>query len=201
MLSFFLVFQVSGISLYEEIQAGKRRLFRVWEEETTQGMRVYALSEEETHVFWLDTHYATEKWFFTNAHQRFVIERSGNFLVRKEEGIVVSNYTIDEAPWYQFVEVSFRPWLVSGKKVSPMFWIFQPGVMVLHKMIAYRENEEPLVLQGKSLSSLKVRMTLPGAKAAFWRAWYWFDTNGVFLRYEGVRIVGQPVTKVERKSP
>lgn len=201
LLFFLVVGFMYGGTLYEERQGGQKRIFRLEEEKTSQGIRVVATSTEETHIFWLDERYATQKWFFTNKNTQFVIEREGNILVRKERGIVVTNYTIDDAPWYQFVEVSFRPWILSGEKNRGIFWIIQPGVMALHRMVAKKEGEETLEIGGKRIPAVKVRMTLPGAASAFWGAWYWFDKSGIFLRYEGIRIVGQPKTFVERLSP
>ncbi|MFN4215904.1 MAG: hypothetical protein ACK4HQ_00670 [Brevinematales bacterium] len=196
-----MVGSLYGEIFYEERQGEKKQIFSLKEENTPSGIRIVARSAEETHVFWLDKDYATHKWFFTNRSLQFVIEREGNILVRKERGVVITNYIIDEAPWYQFVEVSFRPWILSEEKKKGPFWIIQPGMMALHRMVAKKEGEETLEIDGKRISTIKIQMTLPGAMAAFWGAWYWFDKNGVFLRYKGVRIMGQPETIVEKISP
>ncbi|MFN3659830.1 MAG: hypothetical protein ACK4TN_01175 [Brevinematales bacterium] len=190
-----------GKTFYEERQREKKQIFYLEEENHQSGIRIVAKSSGETHVFWLDKGYATQKWFFTNKDVQFAIEREGNVLVRKEHGVIITNYIIDKAPWYQFVEVSFRPWILSKEKKKDLFWIIQPGIMALHRMVATKEGEETLEIDGKRISTIKVRMTLPGAMAAFWGSWYWCDQNGVFLRYEGVRVMGQPEIIVQRIFP
>jgi hypothetical protein len=130
----------------------------------------------------------------------FFMEKTGRTL--KVSGILNGkpcdkSWELDGSPWYQTLEFALLPWL-EGKDEAIRFWTVRPTDLELFKMIAIREGDQTIELEGERVDAIKVRVTLTGAKSVFWHADYWFRKSDlVFVRYLAVRGgPGTPRTEI-----
>ncbi|MGC8754842.1 MAG: hypothetical protein ACP5QJ_07510 [Thermosulfidibacteraceae bacterium] len=198
----FCVIASKGYALdgmYEE-RTGQRVITNVWK---TEGNKVVASNNLEIHSVLLLDDKGTILWSYQNFSEgtKLEVKREGNVLSVKgvmKNVKVDNNLHIDEAPWYQFVEASLRDFIVSEKK-NTVFWIIKPADCSVFKMQAIREKVEEITIGGRKVKAIKVKITLTGIASLFWSVFYWYDENGVFLKYKGVKGgPGTPETIVER---
>lgn len=78
--------------------------------------------------------------------------------------------------WIQRFEFGLEPFLASSNR-SCDFYIVYPSNLKLYKMIAKKEGEESIQINGETKVALRVKITLAGFKSFFWDAQLWFDPN------------------------
>jgi hypothetical protein len=68
-----------------------------------------------------------------------------------------------------------------------------PGEMKIGKFTVTREGTEKIVLSGKELGAIHLRISLSGLLSIFWHGDYWYrPLDGRFLRYRGRNRPGGP---------
>jgi hypothetical protein len=68
-----------------------------------------------------------------------------------------------------------------------------PGELKMGKFTITRRGEEKVVLAGKEIEAVHVRISLSGLLAVFWHGDYWYrKADGRFLRYRGKNRPGGP---------
>ena len=150
---------------------------------------------------------ATRAWQISdpekNTHLR--IERQGERLRLKgrfKGERIEDEKRIDEAPWFQTMSISFRPFLASEDK-QIRFWFVRPDTLDVHKLRAEKQGFEELLIQGLPVRAQNLELRLSGLAAPFWKANYWFRAEDhLFLRYQGPGgLPGTPKIEVELSSP
>jgi hypothetical protein len=163
-------------------------------------------SPVERHVTTTGPDYDTRRWQVTadNGRTYFSAERTGRaILVRgtlKGEP-VDKRLEIDECPWYQATSLSLRE-LVASIDSERVFWTIRIDTLTAHKIRAIKQGIEPIETAGVKKMLLRIRLTLPGLLAPFWKSDYWFALpEGIFFRFKGPSgPPGSPMTIVTRTT-
>ncbi len=94
------------------------------------------------------------------------------------------SHKIDKMPWVQEFTFGFQDFVKSNKK-SYEFCIIYPKDLALHEMIATKEEEEEVEIEGVKYDTQKVKITLAGFKKSFWKGYAWFDRkSAMMVRYK-----------------
>ena len=163
-------------------------------------------SPVERHVTTTGTDYDTRHWQVTagNGKTRFSAERTGRSIVVRgmvEGETVDKQLAIDERPWYQATSLSLRELVASGDS-ERVFWTIRMDTLTAHKIRAVKKGVEAVDIDGSQKALLRIRLSLPGMLAPFWKSDYWFALPaGIFFRFEGPSgPPGSPTTIVTRVS-
>jgi len=198
-----LVFAAENTFIYKET-TGKTSINSKWRViSQDEGYSIIAENSDEYHRVLCNQDLATISWEFKNTELKteLLVKRNGNRLIvngRFKNKQINEEYEIDHLPWFEFVEVSLSRF-VQSEEEKIEFWILQPNNLKLYKMVAIKQNTETINLNGQDVEALQLKLTLPGLASLFWSSTYWFrKSDGVFIRYEGVRGgPGTPKTTVE----
>lgn len=150
--------------------------------------------------------FATNSWKIEDQQQqtKLQVERKQDRL--KLSGIFAGKpidrqKKIDEAPWFQTLSISLRPFVASNNETIE-FWAIRPDTLGVHKLKALKKGTEELDIHGQEVKATKLQIRLAGIGALFWKAHYWFrSSDGLFLRYVGPGgLPGAPKIVVELLS-
>lgn len=105
---------------------------------------------------------------------------------------------VDDAPWYQALSFSLRPFVMSGCQ-KLMFWTLRPEKMTAHRLIAEKKGTGKITAMNETIPAQEIKITLPGALSSFWSGAYWLDSrNGRFIKYKGATgPPGSPVLTID----
>lgn len=150
--------------------------------------------------------YDTIRWQLTDDDEQTDLwaERRGDIIAvrgRFRGQPVDKRLTIDDAPWYQATSLCLRG-LVAGNGSERTFWTIRLGTLTAHKIRAVKQETSPMNTTGGPERLLRIRLTLPGIMAPFWKSNCWFELpGGVFYRFEGPSgPPGTPTTVITRIS-
>jgi hypothetical protein len=92
--------------------------------------------------------------------------------------------------------------LVASDDTERVFWTIRIDTLTAHKIRAIKKGVESIDLDGNRKDLLRIRLTLAGMLAPFWKSDYWFATpEGIFYRFEGPGgPPGSPMTVVTRTA-
>jgi hypothetical protein len=162
------------------------------------------LSDGDLHNVEMDASRATFHYDYESPERKtaYSATRQGNEILLQGtlKGHSLSRrIPIDAHPWFQAMEWSLQPLVVSGSARPLVFWVVQPFEGHVYQMQAREEQAEEIPVDGRTLEALRVRVSPSGILAALWSSLYWFrPSDGAFLRYEAVRgLPGTPKTVVE----
>ncbi len=134
-----------------------------------------------------------------DSNREFSVSRQGNTLnVRFKENNKqrTKSYDIGTTPWIQEFKFGFQPFL-SSEDSQYKFHIVNPKDLTLHSMVATKEQQETLILNGKTFRTQKLKVTLQGFKKKFWKAEVWFDLESrMMLKYKANEGPGTPTTEI-----
>ncbi|HEX7501892.1 MAG TPA: hypothetical protein VF451_00610 [Acidobacteriota bacterium] len=98
-------------------------------------------------------------------------------------------------PWNQLFQMGLGPFALGAGGD----WQFRsigtqgPGEMKIGKFTVARRETEKIMLSGKELGAVHLRVSLSGLLAIFWHGDYWYrPLDGRFLRYRGKNRPGGP---------
>lgn len=148
-----------------------------------------------------DNNYATLNYeVFDNSYNiLYKASRKGKTLEIKGHDIDII-FPIDNEMWCQ----SFASWLpvfIKSNENSIKFWMitgnFDPdskeknkGLMI-RKFILKKDGIEKLLLDNVEIETMRVIVTVPDARSAFWKTKHWFrPSDGVRIKYEENRGPG-----------
>jgi hypothetical protein len=163
-------------------------------------------SPAEQHVTTTGHDYDTRRWQVTveNEHTHFSAERIDQSIIIR--GVfkgepVDKQLAIDEYPWYQATSLSLRGLITSGDS-ERVFWTIRMDTLTAHKIRAVKKDVESVEFDGRQKALLRIRLSLPGMLAPFWKSDYWFALpEGVFYRFKGPSgPPGSPTTLVTRAA-
>jgi hypothetical protein len=176
-------------------------------EEETHGDEVTihsTLSDGDLHNVEMDASRATFHYYYESPERNtaYSATREGNEILLQGtlKGQRLSRrVAIDSHPWFQSMEWSLQPLVVSGSSRPLVFWVVNPFEGRLYLMQAREEQSEEIPVDGRTLEAMRVRVRPWGILSAVWSSLYWFrPSDGAFLRYEAVRgLPGTPKTVVE----
>jgi len=161
-------------------------------------------SPNERHVTTTDPTYDTRRWQVAaeNGKTIFSAERIGQSIIVR--GIfkgepVDKRLDIDRCPWYQATSLSLRE-LVASADSERVFWTIREDTLTAHKIKAIKKGVESTESDGSGKALMRIRLTLPGMLAPFWKSDYWFALpGGIFFRFKGPSgPPGSPMTIVTR---
>ena len=104
------------------------------------------------------------------------------------------------ATWNQLFQIGMGPIVLSGKAELKFCSIGTegPGELKMGKFTATRENEEKILLGGKEIAAVHLRVSLSGLLSIFWHGDYWYrQSDGRFLRFRGKNRPGGPEAVLE----
>ena len=98
-------------------------------------------------------------------------------------------------PWNQLFQMGLGPFALGADGG----WQFRsigtqgPGEMKIGKFTVKRQEAEKIMLSGKEVRAIHLRVSLSGLLSIFWHGDYWFrQGDGRFLRYRGKNRPGGP---------
>lgn len=95
----------------------------------------------------------------------------------------LKSFKVGETPWVQDFKFGLQEFLASDKRKFS-FYIVNPKDLDVHEMIAVKEVEESVDVEGKVYETQKVKITLTGFKKSFWKAQVWYDRQThVLVKY------------------
>jgi hypothetical protein len=92
------------------------------------------------------------------------------------------------APWNQLFQMGLEPFALAGAQSCQFRSIGTqgPGELKIGKFTVTRQDGEKVLLAGKEVETVHLRISLSGLLSIFWHGDYWFRKNdGRFLRYRG----------------
>ena len=96
---------------------------------------------------------------------------------------IKKEHYIDNRPWHQLFtgEIDY---FLNSKEKRMEFWALRPenpesaGILV-----AYKDKEEKLTLNGEEIDAIKVKVTLGGLLSIFWTGDYWYrKSDGLYVK-------------------
>ena len=163
-------------------------------------------SPVESHVTTTGPDYDTHSWQVTadNGQTHFSAERIDQTITVRgmfKGEPVDKQLDIDESPWYQATSLSLRE-LVRSVDSERVFWTIRMDTLTAHKIRAIKKGVESIESEGNQKTLLRIRLTLPGMLAPFWKSDYWFALpEGIFFRFKGPSgPPGSPMTTVVRTA-
>lgn len=171
-------------------QTGKTEEHFDWILEHREDILLQAISPVEVHQTLMDSAMATRRWELDIPQQGTCVQasREGNSIQLQGQWrgkTLDRSLDIDEAPWFQALSVSLRPFL-KQQQTSTEFWTLRPDKLTVHKIRATKKGRHPLLLDGQEVTADKVEITMTGPAAWLGRGRYWFRASDhVLLRYQG----------------
>lgn len=135
-------------------------------------------------------------------NDKLIYYREGNTLFAKTPR-GKRDYKIGGTPWVQQFWFGMIPFVQSADRVLT-FYVVNPRNLDLVKLKAIKRDVVKLTLNEKTYDALRIKVTLPGFKGAFWKAYIYFNVeDSEFLKYVGNSGPGTPtetITFVSRKG-
>jgi hypothetical protein len=135
----------------------------------------------------------------TEKDRDFEIKRDGVclFISGTHNGAdVLKSYRIGKDLWVQDFKFGLQPFL-KGKSRESTFHLVSPKDLDIHELVASKEIEEVIEVEGKKYKTQRVKITLKGFKKRFWKAQAWFDKEThLLVRYRSNEGPGTPYTEV-----
>lgn len=181
--------QLAEAHRYLETQ-GDRTTTIHWILEKEPEMRLFWLSEGDIRIASTDDSLNTVQWEMRQSNEgtHIVTRRQDNRILIQgswEGEAVDMERDIDDAPWYQATSLALRK-LVFSSDTTDTFWTLRPDTLKAYKMTAEKITEETISVNGKSIPSEKIRLSVDGVPQLIYESHYWFrKTDGVFVRFEG----------------
>ena len=124
-------------------------------------------------------------------------DRGVLFIASKDRGKErLLSHKIGELPWVQDFKFGFQPFLATDAK-KYAFCIIHPDKLDVHDMIAVKDLEESVEIDGKTYEAQRVKISLKGFKKKFWTGYVWFDKeNHLMLKYRANKGPGTPYTEI-----
>lgn len=183
---------------YRETTAGEsmRLVAREWR--TDGGLFLESVSSTgDRHVVLVDDRLVTRSWRYHSSNTRVLAARRGATVSvsgRVEGASVDGTVEIRETPWIQSIERSLREFVLGGAEGDRLrFSVVQPDNLSARTLQAQIMGDEVLEIEGRAVQTRRIRISLPGIGALFWRSSYWYRlSDGLFVQSRVTR--GPPGT-------
>lgn len=125
-------------------------------------------------------HYTIEKIHSkTSKDNEYLFYQDGNYIKLKKiynGHFAEREYALRDSAWIQDFDFGLKPFLMSSLR-KYKFSIINPKNLTMTKMIAIKQEVEPVVVNSKEYLAQKVKITLQGYKKMFWSTEVWYDTK------------------------
>ena len=181
----------------DEIKANKYEI-----ERSTIGYKVRFTSNNIVIEWNLDFSFSCLNYQYKNFIEEIDISatRTGNTinLKGKYKGKAIQKtFNIGSHPWYQSLDFSLENFAASDKSYVK-FWVIKTSDMELTEMEASKIGKETVLVNGKRVKAIHVKMNVPGFASLFWHADYWFrESDSCFILYKANRGPGTPLIVIE----
>jgi hypothetical protein len=168
---------------------------------TVKGMEIRWISPDKSFFNRCDEEGNTVEWRLRDSTEDITARRSGNLITlagSRAGKKIQKDISIDKSPWFQ--PISYALGRFSQSHLDTVaFWTIRPDNLDVVKLLATRGGEDQLTTRDGPLLARKIRISLDGILSHFWTANYWFrDSDGLFIRYEGVNgLPGTPITTIQ----
>jgi hypothetical protein len=100
-------------------------------------------------------------------------------------------------PWWQETTLPLGKWALTGEKtITPCSVSMMNGDLVVFEVT--NKGDESVVVDGRTIACVHVRMGLTGVWAMLWHGDYWFrKTDGRMIKYQGSGVPGYPPMSYE----
>ena len=155
-----------------------------------------------------DSSLATCLWEYKNKVKKTKISarrvKNTIFLSGLHKGKKIEKkFKINEWAWNQVFHIGLEKFVLSSR-TAMKFWsigTMGPGDMKITKFSVKKKGKTTLLLNGKSIGALRVKMSLSGLLSIFWSGQYCYRiSDGKFLQYRGKSGPGTPVTVMQMIS-
>jgi len=161
-----------------------------WDLSHGNGFRLVYQKASETHVTETNETLVTLVWSMQDHLNQCDLEarRENNTIFIKGRYLgqsVDKQIKVDDAPWFQATSLSLRRFVMSQQK-EIQFWSLRPDTQKGYKLKAVKVDREVLTILGEPVEAVKIKLSLLGWKASFWKSHCWYSTSdGLFVRFEG----------------
>jgi len=140
--------------------------------------------------FYIESSGNTKSWLATSLNDngmetRYSGKRDGNKIVieGKWKGKKADReLEIDEDLFFYNPKISLTPFILSKEKEIE-FWGLRQDNLTAFKMIAKRQGEEVIRVDGKPVEAIKVYWTVDGLGSMFFKRTYWFrKSDGLYIK-------------------
>jgi hypothetical protein len=187
---------------YREVSDNDTKTMQ-WRLQKDDGYMLTFSSGGEKYVTITDQNYNTRRWQVVteDGQTKLTAERIGEVITvygRFKAKPVNKRFEIDGCPWYQATSLSLRG-LVASADEKRLFWTIRLKTMTVHKLKAVKKGVEQV--EGND-NLLRIRLTLTGLLAPFWKSDYWFALpEGVLFRFQCPSgPPGSPIITVTRAA-
>ncbi|MBU0481910.1 MAG: hypothetical protein KKG47_12495 [Proteobacteria bacterium] len=177
---------------YRESQQDKQ-LYFFWSLEQTDKAVIRSIEPDVSYYNECEFSGNTIKWEMNKNGEVITAYRDGNRLI--VNGVFAGEkfhrtFEIDDAPWFQPLSYSLRRLLKDDKRETIKFWFIRPDVLQVVKLVAEKEPDEEIDIDGMVEATHKIRVSMNGMMKKFWSCYYWFrKRDRVFVKYEGLHGV------------
>ena len=188
----------SHSATYLETTAGRRVELAAREWRTDDGMYLESESSAgDRHVVIVNERLETQAWGYTGPNSTTLAVRRGDTVAvsgRLGGDAVGGTVEMGDAPWIQSIERSLRAFVLDGKPGDRRrFSVVQPDNLSARTLEARIMEDEEVVILGRPIAARRIRISLPGIGALFWRSHYWYRlSDGLFVQSKVTR--GPPGT-------
>ncbi|RPJ03915.1 MAG: hypothetical protein EHM28_14400 [Spirochaetaceae bacterium] len=188
---------------YREITGD--RITPLFNKITTNGQNrtIESCSWYGTSTYYTDLDFNMNAWHFiheTNGSD-FWAHRNGTKIVLTgtfQNKPVNREYTVSNGRWYQCLDLSLSKYAASSDK-EHIFWVIRPTDLEYLEMIATKDGEEFVKVNGDTVWAVRLKVTVTGISGAFWSSSYWYRKSDMnYVRYEAYHGgLGTPLTVFE----
>ena len=183
-------------------QTGRNEECFEWSLEHREEPLLQAIGPEQRHQTLMEPNMATRRWYLDHPENstHVAVWREGDELLLQGQWRgepLDKTLQIDDAPWFQALSVSLRPFL-TGSEESTEFWTLRPDKLTAHKIRARKRGQETVLVGGEEVLAHRVEVGMTGPAALLGKGRYWFRAcDLVLLRYQGPGgLPGTPATTI-----
>lgn len=193
------------LSRYAEATAGDNITITAREWARDGGLLLQSESSAERHTILVDQRLHTVGWRYESPVQDTLVEArltadgSVRLLGEVAGELVDEVIRLNDEPWIQSIERSFESLALSGSRGERLlFSVVQPDTLSARTLQAQVMGDETIEVDGVDVDVRRIRISLPGLGALFWRSDYWFRlSDGLFVKSDVTRgPPGTPATVV-----
>ncbi|HQO12944.1 MAG TPA: hypothetical protein PK741_07675 [Petrotogaceae bacterium] len=188
--------QKSEIMEYTEETNGKRTMLTI-SITTSEDDRIIVRKQSEneyykiTNMNTLTTEFSYENKVtglsYDALRNGYVIQVTGKDKTKK----IIKSFKIDDYGWEQSIELSLAQLVLSTGK-DKRFWLVSLDAERCMKMYATNKGMEELQINGEKVNAIKIEVTPDGFFSIFWKAFFWYDQNGLYLKSRCSKDFGAP---------
>lgn len=155
---------------------------------SSDGYELSGVMNSKNYVYKTDLSFNGRSFISKKSGMTTTVKRIGNTLYHTANGKTKS-FKIDSSPWRQ---VTFRAdSLIKSSKKTEEFWVISDDVkeskdaepkLQTIKFMLKKDGMETVSVNGKKVNCHRVIFTFPDWKSKFWKAYLWFDKDGLMLK-------------------